>query len=66
MLLLVTLMAAVSAFKANRPTAMSQEEDVTVTLAATSIKTAVVISVIFNVLIVRELLILVTLSWYTS
>ena len=49
MLLLVTLMAAVSAFIANRLTAMSEEESVSVTLAATSMETAVVISVIFNV-----------------
>ena len=47
-------MAAVSAFKANRLIAMSQEENVIVTLAAISMETAVVISVIFNVLIVRE------------
>ena len=46
-------MAAVSALKA-RLTAMSQEDSVTVTLAAVSIETAVVISVIFIVLIVRE------------
>ena len=67
-------MAAVSAFKANRLTAMSQEENVSVTLAATSMETAVAISVIFNVLTVREfnnmirvnLLILIILLWYTS
>ena len=53
MLQLVTLMAAVSALKA-RLTAMSQEDSVTVTLAAISMETAVVISVLFIVLIVRE------------
>ena len=46
-------MAAVSALKA-RLTAMSQEDSVTVTLAAIGMETAVVISVIFIVLIVRE------------
>ena len=47
-------MAAVSAFKVSRLIAMSQEENVTVTLAAISMEIAVVISVIFNVLIVCE------------
>ena len=45
-------MAAVSALKA-RLTAMSQEDSVTVMLTAVSMETAVVISVIFIVLIVR-------------
>ena len=46
-------MAAVSALQA-RLTAMSQEDSVTVMLSAISMETAVVISVIFVVLIVRE------------
>ena len=52
MLLLVTPMAAVSAFKTRRPTAMSKQESVTVMLAAISMETAVVTSVTFNASIV--------------
>lgn len=44
MLLLVTLVAAVSAFKANRLTAMWKGGGVSVMLAAISLETAVVIS----------------------
>ena len=54
MLLLVTLMAAVSALKSCRLTAMSQEDSVTVMLAAVCMEIAVMISVIFIVLIVCE------------
>ena len=48
MLLLVTLVAAVSAVLSCRMAAMSQEASATVMSAAISLETAVVISMIFN------------------